>query len=237
MYDFPLYTFAAVMFDIMLTQPVTTYYIAIVFNLPTFLAIESDAARIRYVRSNTSDPCPNIENLCLTFAEYANETNQYFVHDAIFNFSPGIHHLNFSLNLSNINHLSFHGLSVDGVSTIKFDTNASIIVQNCSHVEISSVTLNLICKYTYCLMFEHSHSIHITNIYVFGSGKNGRYSAIMSHNSSVNIIDSIFAYVSGTIGAVILMSKSTVILGGNSFLEVPCIFLRVYYSLTILTYS
>ena len=196
----------------------TCLYVYAVLSITVTLFTFNDAARTRYVRSNTSIPCPTTQNPCLTFAEYANETDRYFVHDTIFNFSPGTHYLNFSLKLRNINHFSFHGLSVDGVSTINFDTNASIVFENCSYVEVSSVIFDLIGKYTYSLEFKHSVFVHLTNISIFGK-KNGRFSAIVSHNSSVNITDSLFAYVEGTIGAVILMSKSTVVLSGNSFVK------------------
>ena len=217
--------FAATL-DIMPTQPVATLYI--VFNLLTCLCLYvvlsisffalNGAARIRYVRSNANTPCPNTLNPCLTFAEYANETDRYFVRDAIFNFSPGTHDLSVCLKLTNIDHFSFHGLSINGVSTIRFDTNSSIVIENCSHVEISSVTFSLIGKFTYSLVFKHSLFIHLSNISVLGN-KNGRYSAIVSLNSGINITDSSFAYMTGTIGAVIMMSKSTAILGGNSFVK------------------
>ena len=175
------------------------------------------AARNRYVRSNVSIPCLNTQNPCLTFAEYINETDRYFVRDAIFYFSPGTHYLNISLQLKNIDHLSFNGLSADSASTIRFDTNACITIENCSYVEISSIVFNLTGKFTYSLVFEHSLFIHLSNISVLGK-KSGSYSAIVSRNSSMNIINSTFTYISSTLGAV-MITNSTVILNGNSFLR------------------
>ena len=210
------------MLNMMHIQPMAALYIIFICLYFCVVLFDSSltfngAARNRYVRSNTSIPCLNTQNPCLTFAEYANETNRYFVHDAIFYFSPGTHYLNFSVKLRNINHISFHGLSVDSVSTIRFDTNACITIENCRYVEISSVIFSLTGKLIYSLVFEHSLFIHLSNVSVLGSNS-GRYSAIVSHNSSMDITNSTFAYISSTLGAV-MITKSIVILNGNSFVR------------------
>ena len=212
--------------DTMLTQPSAVLFI--VFNLLSVLHFNvvwsnsffdfEGMAKSMYVTSNVSIPCLVTQNPCLTFAEYANEPDRYFVNDTIFYFIPGTHYLNSSLKVRNIHHFAFRSLSADFMSTISFDPNVSIIVENCSHVEVSSVIFSLTGMFTYSLVFKQSLFIHLSNVSILGN-KNGGYSSIMCHNSDMNITDSTFVDITGTLGAVVMVSKSMVVLRGNNFVR------------------
>ena len=98
-----------------------------------------------------------------------------------------------------------------------FGSNASITWNECEHIKLSSLSVHLISTFRYSLIFEHSLSIQLANVSIYGSTHIGR-SAIVSHHSIMNIMDCKFVNIFGQFGAVLSASNSVVrFIGSNSF--------------------
>ena len=72
--------------------------------------LQCEAATEYYVRpSHVSDTsCPG--EPCLTWTEYVSHTDQYFHSNTTFWFTPGTHHMNMTLHVSNVSNISLVGL-------------------------------------------------------------------------------------------------------------------------------
>ena len=85
---------------------------------------------VNYVKPFTTErtsPYSNVQRPCLTLNEYARNSDEYFVNNTRFYFYPGIHRLEYSVNLVNLYNFSFLGWpNGDQVVTIVIDSSAIV---------------------------------------------------------------------------------------------------------------
>ena len=92
---------------------------------------------------------------CLTLNEYAGNPDKYFVNNTRFYFYPGIHRLDYSLNLVNLYNFSFLGWpNYDQVVTIAVDSSARISWNKSWNIKISLIRFTLNGNFTF-------NSIHL----------------------------------------------------------------------------
>ena len=112
-----------------------------------FFAKISSSMTVNYVKPLTSErasPCSNVQRPCLTLNEYASNSDEYFVNNTRFYFHPGIHRLEYTLNLVNLHKFSFLGWPNNGqVVTIAVDSSASVTWNKSCNIEISSIKFSL----------------------------------------------------------------------------------------------
>ena len=101
---------------------------------------------------------------------------------------------------------------------IAFNSAASILWENCSDIEITSLIITLVDDFTYSIVFERTHSVEISNIVILGNGNNG-CSSILSNVSMLNITNSQFIGIHGCLGAALMIIASSYITftGSNTF--------------------
>ena len=110
--------------------------------------------------SEKASPCSNVQRPCLTLNEYARGSDEYFVNNTRFYFYPGIHRLDYSVNLVNLRNFSFLGWpNGDRVVTIAVDSSWSITCNGMSHgilkyLQLYTFTLHGI--FTFIMRFERS---------------------------------------------------------------------------------
>ena len=92
-----------------------------------------------FVRPNTSVTCPSSSQPCLTFNEYAQEVNQYFVDNTTFLFLPGTHELDVQLDLENLSNISFVPSALNDIIQILLSPSVNITWTNCDNVEVSGL--------------------------------------------------------------------------------------------------
>ena len=100
-------------------------------------------AELAFVRPNSSVSCANSSSQppCLTFNEYAQQVEQYFVNDTTFLFLPGTHQLDIQLNLEGLSNIAFGSIDDPGAQNaqILFSPSANITWTNCANIEISGL--------------------------------------------------------------------------------------------------
>ena len=158
---------------------------------------------------------------CLTFNQYTNNQDQYFRSNTIFIFLPGNHHLNRSLRLSDIQHISFHGeLTSTGESvTVFLDPYVSLSWTNCDQIEICSLSFISIGNFEYRLTFVNVQDVLLNNASIIGNRPGDGCSAIASQSSTISIAYSTFAGIHGQLGAVLALNSSQVTFSGINTLS------------------
>ena len=107
-------------------------------KIPSSMTVNYYVKPFRTERTSESS-CSNVQRPCFTVNEYASNSDEYFVNNTRFYFYPGIHRLDYSLNLVNVHNFSFLGWpDGDQVVTIAVDSSASITcllyVRSIAHV-------------------------------------------------------------------------------------------------------
>ena len=174
-----------------------------------------------HVTPNKTVRCSNDEVSCFTLQEYAIQSHLYFINDTTVHFGPGIHTLNRSLKLKNLHNFTFRGLLDDEFQSVNIllDLLVSITWEECSDIEISSISFTILSRFTFSIIFEHTQLVQLSNVSVFGSvtAYFGNAS-IICHNSSVGVRDSTFIGIHGSLGAALMILESCVIFtGSNAF--------------------
>ena len=175
---------------------------------------------INYVKpfeSERASPCPDVQRPCLTLNEYASDSEEHFVNNTRFYFYPGIHRLDHSLILVNLQNFSFLGWpngNSDQVVTIVVDSSASVTWNESCNIEISSIKFSLYGNFTYIMRFEHSQLVRLSNISIYGNGYSG-CSSIISEESALEFNNSTFIGINGFIGAVLMISTSNITFSGS----------------------
>ena len=110
---------------------------------PTAINAEST-----FVRPNTSVTCASSQQPCLTFSEYAQQADQYFVNNTTFVFLPGTHQLDVQLDLEGLSNISFtpldHSELADAQNVqLLLSPSVNIMWTNCENVEISGLVFIL----------------------------------------------------------------------------------------------
>ena len=171
-----------------------------------------------HVTPNKTVRCSNDEVSCLTLQEYANQSHVYFINDTTVHFGPGIHTLNHSLRLKNLHNFTFHGLPDDEFQSVNIllGSLVSITLEECSNIEISSITFTILGHFTFSIIFEHTQQVQLSNISVFGSEYLGNASIMCQNHSTVGVRDSTFIGIYGSLGAALMILGSCVIFTGNN---------------------
>ena len=174
---------------------------------------------VNYVKPVTSErasPYSNVQRPCLTFNEYASNSDEYFVSNTRFYFHPGIHGLDHSLLLMNLYNFSFlNRPNGDQVVTIAVDSSASITWNESWNIEISSIKFTLYGNFTFVMRFERSQSVQLSNISIYGNWYSG-CSSIISEESALEFKDSKFIGINGFVGAALMMYASNITFRGST---------------------
>jgi hypothetical protein len=142
-----------------LSVSVSVFLIVIV----TLLAQSQTAttAMLNYV--TPTDGCSDDKTSCYTLKECVNQQATYFTNNSKFYFLHGLH------KLEKDNNLSFHGVFGNEMVKNSFNSAASILWENCSDIEITSLVITLVDNFTYSIVFKHTHSVKMFNITVLGN--------------------------------------------------------------------
>ena len=101
-------------------------------------------AELAFVRPNSSVSCASPQQRpCLTFNEYTQQVDQYFVDNTTFLFLPGTHELDTPLDLEGLSNVSFAPLN-DLDAQILLSPSANITWTNCENIEISGFVFIMI---------------------------------------------------------------------------------------------
>ena len=210
----------ASVFALSIMKQLISVSVSILLIIIAWLAHPQIATTVNYV--TPTDACPGDKAPCYTLEEYVNQQDTYFTNNSTFHFLPGLHKLEESIRIINTHNLSFHGvLGPDNENLmvkIAFNSAASILWENCSDIEITSLVITLVDNFTYSIVFERTHSVEISNISILGNGNNG-CSSILSNTSMLNITNSQFIGIHGCLGAALMINASSNITftGSNSF--------------------
>ena len=193
----------------------------VISSLSFFAKIPSSMSmHVNYVKPFGSErasesPCSDVQMPCLTLNEYANNSDEYFVNNTRFYFYPGIHRLEFTLNLVNLYNFSFLGWpNGDQVVTMAVDSSASITWNESWNIEISSIRFFLYGNFTFIMRFEHSQLVQLANISIYGNGYSG-CSSIISERSALEFNNSKFIGINGFLGAALMIFASNITFRGS----------------------
>ena len=180
-------------------------------------------AELAFVRPNSSVSCASPQQRpCLTFNEYAQQVDQYFVDNTTFLFLPGTHELDAPLNLKDLSNVSFAPLN-DLDAQILLSPSANITWTNCENIEINGFVFILSGQLNFLsesdiydlvsteLIFQGTTAF-LTNLTLIG---NGTRLFAFCNSSDIQIGD---LEVTGTKAALIEADYSSVAFyGQNSF--------------------
>ena len=156
--------------------------LAAVVHCPVFPTAVN--AELAFVRPNSSVSCASPQQRpCLTFNEYAQQVDQYFVDNTTFLFLPGTHELNVPLNLKDLSNISFAPLNdLDAQNVqILLSPSANITWTNCENIEISGFVFILSGQFNFLsgsdtldlvsteLIFQGTTAF-LTNLTLIGNG-------------------------------------------------------------------
>ena len=188
--------------------------ILITIALSNSLIFETNGLK-NYVTPNETAQCSNDWSNCLILEEYASQPDSYFKNNTIFQFEPGSHQLNRSLNFTNLHNFTLLGKRSE-VIIILLGPLVRIKWENCSNIEISSISIILFKEFTFSIIFGHSNLVHLCNISVHGNEENIGCSSILSRYSTLHIQDSTFEGIRGSFGAAMMISRSCVTFTGKN---------------------
>ena len=115
----------------------------------------------------------------------------------------------------NLHNFSFLGWpNGDQVVTIAVDSSASITWNESWNIEISSITFSLHGIFTFIMGFEHSQSVQLSNISIYGNWYCG-CSSIFSEESALKFNNSKFIGINGYVGAALMMYASNITFRGT----------------------
>ena len=132
-------------------------------------------AELAFVRPNSSVSCASPQQRpCLTFNEYAEKVDQYFVDNTTFLFLPGTHELDTPLDLEGLSNVSFAPLN-DLDAQIHLSPSANITWTNCEDIEISGFVFILSGQYSvlsngYTELIFHNTSAVLASLTLTGNG-------------------------------------------------------------------
>ena len=155
-------------------------FLIVISSLSFFAKIPSSIT-MNYVKPFRNErasesPYSSVQRPCLTLNEYASTSNtdEYFNDNTRFYFYPGIHRLEYLVNLYNFSFLgrpkSIGRPIADQVVTIAVDSSASITWNESWNIKISSIRFFLYGNFTFIMKFEHSQLVQLSNISIYGNG-------------------------------------------------------------------
>ena len=104
------------------------------------------SAEVAFVRPNSSVSCASSsQQPCLTFNEYAQQVDRYFVDKTTFIFLPGTHQLDFQLDLKDLSNIAFvpFGEGSNDTAKLLLSPLANITWTNCKNVELHGLVFIL----------------------------------------------------------------------------------------------
>ena len=128
------------------------------------LIFETDGLK-NYVTPNETVQCSIGWSNCLTLEEYAAQPDDYFKNNTIFEFEPGSHGLNRSLTFINLHNFTILGKRSEVINVL-LGPLVCIAWENCSNIEISSISFILLDDFIFGIIFEYSHLIQLSDISV-----------------------------------------------------------------------
>ena len=153
---------------------------------------------------------------CLTLNEYAGNPDKYFVNNTRFYFYPGIHRLDYSLNLVNLYNFSFLGWpNYDQVVTIAVDSSARISWNKSWNIKISLIRFTLNGNFTFIMKFERSQLVRLSRISIYGHRYYSGCSSIISEKSALHFKDSTFSGINGFVSAALMIIASNITFRGS----------------------
>ena len=152
---------------------------------------------------------------CLTFNNYVNQSNQYFVDNATFMFLAGVHLLDFPLNLENLSDVAF--LTLDG-ELVEIVLSHSIIWKNCTNIKISDLNFNLSGKtqLEFSAIVFHQTKAFLSNVTVFGNGDQRAQALYLNDSSEIEANNLLVFGAISEQGAALYALNSTVDISGHS---------------------
>ena len=188
----------------------------ILITLSYLLIFETDGLK-NYVTPNKTAQCSNDWINCLTLKGYASQTDDYFKNNTIFQFEPGNHTLNRSLTFINLHNFTLLGKR-SKMTNVLLGPLVYIIWENCSNIDISSLSFIILEDFTFSIIFINSNLVQLSDVSVSDYGNEGNIgcSSVLSQYSTLHIKDSQFAGIQGSIGAAMMILRSCVIFTGNN---------------------
>ena len=167
------------------------------------------------VTPNETGQCSNGWTNCLTLEEYTSQPEDYFKNNTIFQFEPGSHRLNRSLNFTNLYNFTLQGKHNEVINVL-LGPLVSIIWENCLNIKVSSVSFVILEYFAFSIIFEHSHLVQLSKISIYGNVKYIGCSSVWSRYSTIHIQDSKFTGIQGSLGGAMRISRSCVTFTGNN---------------------
>ena len=101
------------------------------------------------------------------------------------------------------------------------DSFVSIVWENCSFVQLTSINFILPDIYSIGIVFEQTELIQLYNISVTTTDRyySTGCSAILSQQSGIGIKDCKFIGIQGSFGAAMMSESSAIITGNNTFAD------------------
>ena len=183
--------------------------------LVVFTFVTTKAENILFVKPSETVICSS--QPCLTFNNYINQSDQYFVDNATFMFLAGIHHLSFPLNLENLSDVVF--LTLDG-ELVEIVLSHSIIWKNCTNIKISDLNFNLSVKtqLEFSAIVFHQTKAFLSNVTVFGNGDQRVQALYLNDSSEIEANNLLVFGAISERGAALYALNSTVDISGHSML-------------------
>ena len=158
-------------------------------------------AEVAFVRPNSSVSCASSsQQPCLTFNEYAQQVEQYFVDDTTFLFLHGTHQLDFQLDLEGLSNISFAPLdNQNDTVQLLLSLPFNITFTDCTDIEISRLVfilsgkrMNVFVPYgryedSPQLAFQNATG-HLSQLTLTGSGTGTFVACFSSHVQISNLV-------------------------------------------------
>ena len=189
----------------------------------------SQTSHLNYVKPSENATCPTSDiDPCLTFEEYRQDADEYFVSGTEFVFIPGDYLFHGRLKLVNVSNMYFHAqggekqkvrIFVSFSSNLTFTTSNNITLSHMTFIIGGTHTAYSNISY-YILIFQWTFDVQLFNLTFFGDGNTYGQTAIMFYFSSGCVGDIQTVELTSNIGAALIILNSTVILSGdNSFVN------------------
>ena len=161
---------------------------------------------------------------CMTFNQYTNDHERYFHSNSVFIFQPGVHQVNASLSLTNVQNVSFHGellsTSTGRSVTVFLNPQVSLSWTDCDQVEIRLLNFVSVGNFDYSLIFINVCNLLLSDVSIMIANKSGDGCSIIDcQSSTVSINNSTFAGIRGEFGAILVLNSSQVIFNGTNTLS------------------
>ena len=180
----------------------------------------SDSMITYYVRPSSASisTCPDPS--CLTFNDYAREKDRYFLDGTTFVFLPGVHQLDFQLQLENISNLSLHFFEKGGSAQIFLSPKINITWMDCNNIAIIGLEIFLTEIEENGLIFSALFFANTTSLLSqlnFFGDEDLHSTAIRTNLSIITLSDVLLSRATSLYGAALVVFNSTVNFFGQNY--------------------